>query len=204
MTTEHSVSLKELAKKPEQLAGGHRLCAGCVHSMIVRQIAHGRRRAGGRRRRDRLPRGRDLDLPVHGVAGALDPQRLRERRGHRLRHRGDVPVAEEAGQAPRGHRASVHRLRRRRRHLRHRPAVALRRHGARPPAALRLLRQRRVHEHRHPALERHADGRLDDHLAGRQGQPRQDAVAQGPDRDHRGAPHPLRRPGLAAATGRTS
>ena len=37
MTTGFSVSLKELAKKPESLAGGHRLCAGCLHSVIVRQ-----------------------------------------------------------------------------------------------------------------------------------------------------------------------
>ena len=37
MTTKYSVSLKEFAKKPEQLAGGHRLCAGCMHSVIVRQ-----------------------------------------------------------------------------------------------------------------------------------------------------------------------
>ena len=37
MTTKYAVSLKELAKKPEQLAGGHRLCAGCMHSVIVRQ-----------------------------------------------------------------------------------------------------------------------------------------------------------------------
>ena len=37
MTTKYSVSLKEFAKKPEQLAGGHRLCAGCMHSVVVRQ-----------------------------------------------------------------------------------------------------------------------------------------------------------------------
>src|SRR5512133_4334723 len=37
-TATTSVSLKELAKKPELLAGGHRLCAGCLHSVIVRQV----------------------------------------------------------------------------------------------------------------------------------------------------------------------
>ncbi len=63
----------------------------------------------------------------------------------------------------------VHRLRRRRRHLRHRPAGALRRHGARPRHALRVLRQRRLHEHRLPALERDAARRLDDHEPGRLG-----------------------------------
>jgi pyruvate ferredoxin oxidoreductase beta subunit len=37
-TAPTSVSLKELSKKPELLAGGHRLCAGCMHSVIVRQV----------------------------------------------------------------------------------------------------------------------------------------------------------------------
>jgi pyruvate ferredoxin oxidoreductase beta subunit len=34
------LTLKELSKKPELLAGGHRLCAGCLHSVIVRQVLH--------------------------------------------------------------------------------------------------------------------------------------------------------------------
>jgi len=33
-------NLKELSKKPELLCGGHRLCAGCGASIIVRQIMH--------------------------------------------------------------------------------------------------------------------------------------------------------------------
>ncbi|PIV68983.1 MAG: pyruvate ferredoxin oxidoreductase, partial [Euryarchaeota archaeon CG01_land_8_20_14_3_00_38_12] len=32
------VSLKELSKKQEKLAPGHRLCAGCAEPIIVRQI----------------------------------------------------------------------------------------------------------------------------------------------------------------------
>lgn len=32
---------KDLAKEPEGLVSGHRLCAGCPHSMIVRQVLHG-------------------------------------------------------------------------------------------------------------------------------------------------------------------
>ena len=31
-------TLKELSKKDELLAGGHRLCAGCGASIVVRQI----------------------------------------------------------------------------------------------------------------------------------------------------------------------
>ena len=42
---------------------------------------------------------------------------------------------------------------------------------------LRLLRQRRLHEHRLPALRRHAARRLDDHEPGGQGAARQDAAA---------------------------
>ncbi|MFC1666556.1 thiamine pyrophosphate-dependent enzyme [Candidatus Omnitrophota bacterium] len=34
-------SIKELAKQPERLSGGHRLCAGCGASIIVRQVLMG-------------------------------------------------------------------------------------------------------------------------------------------------------------------
>ncbi len=116
--------------------------------------AHGHRRPGRGQRRHRLPRGEHHHLPLHLVEGQLHPHRLRELGRHALRRRDRLPGAQEEG-PHRGER-QVHRLRRRRRHLRHRPAVALRRHGARPPDALRLLRQRRLHEHRLPALRRHA------------------------------------------------
>ncbi len=96
----------------------------------------------------------------------------------------------------------VHRLRRRRRHLRHRPAVALRRHGARPPDAVRLLRQRRLHEHRLPALRRDADGRLDHHQPGRQVDIGQAAEPQEPHRHHDRPRARLRGPGLAARPAR--
>jgi pyruvate ferredoxin oxidoreductase beta subunit len=32
------VNIKELAKKPQLLAGGHRLCAGCIAPVVVRQV----------------------------------------------------------------------------------------------------------------------------------------------------------------------
>lgn len=34
-------SIKELAKQPERLSGGHRLCAGCGASIVVRQVLMG-------------------------------------------------------------------------------------------------------------------------------------------------------------------
>ena len=142
----------------------------------------GHRRAGRDRERHRLPRGFHLPVPVHGVAGTVDAQRLRERRGHGLGHRDHVPVAPEAGQAQEEH--EVHRLRRRRRHLRHRVPGPFRRHGARPSAALHLLRQRRLHEHRHPAFERHALRRGHDDLPRRLQGPGQAPAQEGPDPHH--------------------
>ena len=149
-----------------------------------------------RLRRHRLPRGLDDALPVHRLEGQLHPHQLRERRGHALRRRDRLPRPVQARQA-RGAR-QVHRLRRRRRHLRHRPAGALRRHGARPRHALRVLRQRRLHEHRLPALERDAARRLDDHQPGRRGAAGQARPQQEPHRDHGGPPPALRGPVLAA------
>ena len=34
-------NLKELSKLPEKLSGGHRLCAGCGASIVVRQVLMG-------------------------------------------------------------------------------------------------------------------------------------------------------------------
>jgi len=31
-------NLKEVAKKPERLTGGHRMCAGCGAPIVVRQV----------------------------------------------------------------------------------------------------------------------------------------------------------------------
>ncbi len=36
--TKIKVNIKELSEKPELLSGGHRLCSGCVASVIVRQV----------------------------------------------------------------------------------------------------------------------------------------------------------------------
>lgn len=37
-TAPRPITLKDLAKRPERLTGGHRLCAGCGHSITVRQV----------------------------------------------------------------------------------------------------------------------------------------------------------------------
>ncbi|MBI5787408.1 MAG: pyruvate ferredoxin oxidoreductase [Candidatus Schekmanbacteria bacterium] len=37
-TAKKSLNLKELSKKPELLTGGHRLCAGCTASVVMRQM----------------------------------------------------------------------------------------------------------------------------------------------------------------------
>ena len=79
------------------------------------------------------------------------------------------------------------RLRRRRRHVRHRPAGPLGRARARPQAPLRLLRQRGLHEHGHPALRRDAVRSRDHDEPERRRELRQGPAAQGHDRD-RGRP----------------
>ena len=193
---EHRRRVQELAHQTPQLSSGHGICSGCGGA--------GRRQSGAepgeeplrRLRRHRLPRGVHDALPLHRLEGQLHPHQLRERRGDALRRRDRLPRAVQARQA-RGAR-QVHRLRRRRRHLRHRPAGALRRHGARPRHALRVLRQRRLHEHRLPALERDAARRLDDHEPGRRGAARQARPQQEPHRDHGGAPSALRGAVVAA------
>jgi len=37
-TVKYMANIKELAKQPERLLGGHRLCAGCGASIVVRQV----------------------------------------------------------------------------------------------------------------------------------------------------------------------
>jgi len=53
------LTLREAAKKPEAIAPGHRLCAGCDETLIARMVLK-----------------------------AMDPHRLRERRSKRERDRG--------------------------------------------------------------------------------------------------------------------
>jgi hypothetical protein len=96
--------------------------------------------------------------PVVAARAAL-PHSLRDRRRGRVRHPGSTRRA-------RRYRDHCDGVGRRWRHLRHRAAGAVGRSRAQRELHLRLLRQRGVHEHRHPALVRHTMGRLDHHNAG--------------------------------------
>ena len=102
------------------------------------------------------------------------------------------------GKTPGGPEDKVHRVRRRRRHVRHRASVPLRRAGARARLHVRLLRQRRVHEHRHPAQLRDPVRRGHHHLARGQSGAGQDPEAQGPDEDRARPRGAVRGAGLAS------
>ena len=118
-------------------------------------------RQADRRERDRLPRGLLHALSGVVVAASLAPLAVRERAGGRRRDRGRAE-----GQGP--HRHPRRRAGRRRRDARHRLRLPLRHVRAERRRALRLLRQRGVHEHRRAALERDATCRADgQHEAGR-------------------------------------
>ena len=143
-----------------------------------------------------MPGGLHDGLPVQLLGRSLHPQRLRELRRDPVGRRGRFQGPQARRQDRPRQEGQVHRLRRRRRYLRHRPAVAVGRHGARPRHGVRVLRQRRVHEHGHPALRRHPLRRLDHHLRGGLVRPGQDAASQGPHVHPRRAPHPLYRTGF--------
>ena len=197
-------NLKELTHREDRLAGGHRLCAGCGASIAVRQILLG---AG------------DEPIVAGCATGCLEVSTTiypySSWRTPFIHNAFENSAATISGveaafkglqarrQDPGGQEGQVRRLRRRRRHVRHRPAVALRRDGARARHGLRLLRQRRVHEHRHPALVGDAARRVGDDRRGRRGPAGQDAAPQGPHVDHgrRTASRTSRR--ARSATGRT-
>ena len=195
--------LKNLVRNEDgvpPLAGGHSLCQGCGipagrphgaelvrrgrSSSSTRPAASRSRRRGSRRRPGTCP-----GCTSRSRTRPRSPAASRPRSG-RLRRRNALPEGEELG---------GRRLRRRRRHLRHRPPGAVGRPRARPPLPVRLLRQRGVHEHRHPALGGHAVRRLDHHQPLGRRELRQGAAAQGHDRDRDRPPRSLRRPGRRLA-----
>ena len=157
--TDHFESARQdwlqLVAQGSQLAGGHRMCAGCGAPVVVRQVLM----------------GTSDPVVVSAATGCLEVSTtiypytswkgsfIHTAFENSAATLSGVETAFRALEEEGRHRRErqVHRLRRRRRHLRHRPPVAVGRHGARPQDALRLLRQRRVHEHRLPALRRHPD-----------------------------------------------
>ena len=121
------------------------------------------------------------------MAAALAALAVRQRAGGRERHR-----RRPEGQGP--DRRPGDRPGRRRRHGRHRVRVPLGDVRAQRRRALRLLRQRGVHEHRRAALGRHAAGGAHrQHQAGRgrAGQRLRAGEERAADRD--GARDPVRR-----------
>ena len=146
---------QQAATLPPKLSGGHGMCSGCTAPAVVHQVLAG---VG------------DHHHVVAGATGCLEVSTTRYPytawKGSYIHTAFENAAATLSGveiglpgpAAARPHRRAreVRRLRRRRWHLRHRPAVAVGRHGARPQHALRLLRQRRLHEHGHPAFQRHA------------------------------------------------
>ena len=194
-----AINLKEMSAEPELLAGGHRSCAGCAAPAILRQALH----VAGPDTVVGFATGcmevSHDDLSLHGVARAVHPLRVRELRRHRQRRRGRLPRAAAA-------RAGFPRTRRSTSSPSAATAAPTTSASSRSPArwsagtdALRLLRQQRLHEHRHPAVQRHAPRGRDQHQPQRQRHFRQAAAAQGPHGLHDRAQHPVRGPGLGVA-----
>jgi len=162
----------ELVDQGSQLAGGHRMCAGLRRADRGASGTHGHQRP----------------VVVSAATGCLEVSTTiypyTSWKGSYIHTAFENAAAtlsgvETAFRASRrrasSRRTSIHRLRRRRRHLRHRSAGALRRHGARPQHALRLLRQWRLHEQPASSAPAPRGRRLDDHQPGGQGDVRQAA-----------------------------
>ncbi len=144
------------------------------------------RQQADRCQRNRLPRGLLHALPRDLLAAAVDPLPVRQRPGRGHRHRRGT-----AGEGPRGRARGGPGRRRGNGGYRLRLPVGDVR--AQRRRALRLLRQRGVHEHRRAALRRHARHRAHHHHARRRRRARQRLRAgQEPAADRHGARDPLR------------
>ena len=155
----------------ELMSPGHLACQGCGAGIAMRVSSEG----PGPRYDLHLPRllldGDRRPVPLFLPGSPPAAHGFRSHGGHRLGHQGGHG---RAGQGQDHHL----RLGRRRRHVRHRPAGPLRRRRAQRRYFLLLLRQRSLHEHRHPAQRRHALRRLDHHHPGQ-------AFQEGIQEEHR-------------------
>ena len=131
--------LKDLCQNPELFSSGHRACAGCGEALAVRQIllaapqpVVGIMPTGCTEIFSSIYPHNAWQIPMIHTAfetaastasGVIAAYNFRKRMGN---YQG---------------RREVHRVRRRRRHLRHRVPGAVRRHGARAQVPLRLHRQ---------------------------------------------------------------
>ena len=158
-------SVQARMDRSNTLTSGHRACQGCGEALGARYVLDAAMRATGGNmvaaNATGLPRGLLDPVPGVLVAAALDPLAVRQRTRGRQRDRRGA-----AREGPRGRAGG--RPGRRRRHRRHRLRLPLRDVRARRRRALRLLRQRGLHEHRGSALRRDAARRPDrEHQAGR-------------------------------------
>ena len=187
----HERSVEADRARTNSLNSGHRACQGCGEALGARYAIDTAMRAtnqpADRRQRDRLPRSvldavsRDL------VADPVDPLAVRQRRGGGVRRRRRDA---RAGPLRRPRRRAGWR----RRHHRHRLRLPVGDVRAQRRRAVHLLRQRGVHEHRDPALERDAGGGAHGDHPGRgqrAGEPVRHRQERAPHRD--GPRHPLRR-----------
>ena len=173
----------KLVGKEEFFVGGHRACQGCGEALAIRLMC----KALGK------------DTVITNATGCMEVisslypttawnlpwihVAFPELRGGGVGGRGGPEGAPAQGKDRRpAHQ--VRRHRRRRRDDGHRLPGPLRGDGARPRHALCLLRQRGVHEHGHPALQRHPLPGLDDDGPRRQGDPREPGLEEEPARDH--------------------
>ena len=146
-------SVQARMERSNTLTSGHRACQGCGEALGARYTLDAAMRATGGKLIAANATGclEVFSTPFPGVvvAASLDPLAVRQRAGGRRRRRRGAE-----GQGPRGRPGG--RAGRRRRHRRHRLRLPLGDVRARRRRALRLLRQRGLHEHRRAALRRHA------------------------------------------------
>ena len=178
------------AGRSNTLTSGHRACQGCGEALGARFVLDAAMRATGGQMVAANATGclevfstpfpeTSWQIPwIHSLFGNAPVGR----HGSRGRAQGEGP-----------HRRARGRAGRRRRHGRHRLRLPLRDVRAQRRRAVRLLRQRGVHEHGRAALRRHAAGRAhDDHPGSRRRarQPLRAGQERPADRD--GARDPLR------------
>ena len=152
-----AINLKKMSANRELLAGGHRSCAGCSAPAVLRQALHVAGPGHRRRLRHRLHGSLHHDLSLHRVARARTstarsrtpppPSAASRPPTARCKRRGRFPEDKKINFIAFGGDGGTYDI----------GFQSLSgRDGARPQHALHLLRQQRLHEHRHPAVQRHA------------------------------------------------
>ncbi len=145
-------SVQARMERSNSLTSGHRACQGCGEALGARYALDAALRATDGKLIAANATGClevfSTPFPESLVAAAVDPLAVRQRAGGRHRDRRGA-----AGQGPR--RRACGRPGRRRRHRGHRLRLPVGDVRAKRRRAVRLLRQRGLHEHRRAALGRH-------------------------------------------------